>query len=125
MFKAFRTKLASIIAPPAVEGRRKFDAAKQTNITKTFQGAYGTADMEIRFDLDLMRARSRQLSESNGYFQGFIGAWLNNVLGPLGINFQCKIYNQKFAGDSNDEPDKRANDIVESYQKKVGDRRNY
>lgn len=106
-------------------GARKFDAAKQSNITKSFPGSWGTADFEQRFDQQIIVARSRQLAESDKYMQSVIGSLLNNILGATGINFQCKIVNQKFAGDSNDEPDKQANDIVESFHKKVGNRRNY
>lgn len=105
---------------------RKFDAAKQSNITRSFGGSWGTADSEIRFDLRLIRARSRQLAENDKYMQGYINASLNNVLGPNGFNFQMKIRRSVAFGDNNHgELDTQANDIIESAYAIACNRKNY
>jgi lambda family phage portal protein len=115
----------SIVLNQKAPTERKFEAAKKTNITHSFDGAWGTPDAEIRSDAALIRARSRWLAQNNAYFIGFLNALLNNVLGPTGIHFQSKIMNSPAFGDNAESADDQANNMLEMAYAKATNRQNY
>lgn len=66
------------------------------------------------------------MEQNDKYLRGFINAALDNVLGPGGIHFQCKITRSAAFGESDvGSQDRQANDIVETFYKKSGTAKNY
>jgi lambda family phage portal protein len=49
-----------------------------------------SADREIRADLTLLRARSRELVRNNGYARRYVALVANNVAGPHGITLHAR-----------------------------------
>lgn len=114
---------------PERESQRAFQSSQWATSNLGFAGEWRTADGALRFDLPFMRARSRELAQENPYLQGAINAILNNVLGPNGVHWQSKVVNSvaRF-GDPvalDKQPDKKANDIIDTAFMIATDRDNY
>lgn len=91
-------------APPAQ--KRSFEAARVNRLTQSWLGTANTIDMELRSDLDRLRARSRDLANNNDYIRRFLRMVARNVAGHSGFILQAR---------SNDfgKPDSLANAAIE------------
>ena len=86
---------------------RSYNAAKIGRLTNDWTTTTTSANNEIRGDIKVLRARSRQLERDNDYVRRFLKLLENNVLGANGINLQCK------ARDFNGQLDQFANRKIE------------
>lgn len=95
-----------------------FAAASQGRLVASWNPVNMSMDAMMRYQLRLIRARSRDLSVNNPYIKKFVGMVITNVLGPTGINFQSqiKLKNGKF--------DTTKNDLIEAAWKKWGEKKN-
>jgi lambda family phage portal protein len=69
---------------------RSYNAAKIGRLTNDWTTSTTSANKEVRNDIKVLRARSRQLERDNDYVRRFFGLLSNNVLGSSGIGFQAK-----------------------------------
>ena len=67
-----------------------------------------SADRELRYNLKMLRARSRDLQRNNDYVKRYFRLVKTNVIGPNGIILQSRITNDS------GKPDKVANDLIET-----------
>jgi len=86
---------------------RSYNAAKVGRLTADWTTTQTSANKEIRDDIKILRARSRQLERDNDYVRRFFSLLTNNVLGATGIGFQSK------ARDLNGQMDEVANRKIE------------
>lgn len=95
---------------PAAPAKRKFEAARPSNIAAGFtaMGGMRSAHEDLRWDLRGLIAHSRQQAQNNDYMKHYLGLVRNNVIGPDGVRMQNK------ARLSNDTLDKDANRKIEA-----------
>lgn len=70
--------------------QRAFDAARVNRLTSTWLGTANTIDMELRGDLDRLRARSRDQANNNDYIRRFLRMAERNIAGPVGFTLQAR-----------------------------------
>jgi len=88
--------------------RRSWSAAAQTRLTGTWSSAPVPVQRDIRTELKILRARSREQFQNNDYVRRFINMVAMNIVGHSGVAFQAKTI-----GIGN-EPDEPANNALES-----------
>lgn len=93
--------------PPRARARR-FDAANIDRLTASWLASGAAIDQELRGQLDLLRARSRDLHQNSEYVKGFARLVRNNVVGPEGFTLQVRVV------DPNGKPDAAANSAIEA-----------
>jgi len=94
----------------APKQKKSYSGAKFNNSLYSWAVSNTSADNEIRNNVNLLRARSRDLARNNDYAKKFLGMLKRNVIGK-GIKLQSKIKLK------NGNLDKRANDLIESFFK--------
>ncbi len=72
-------------------GSRFLDAAKQDDLTAGWTSTNYSGDAILRGQLDIVRARSRDLCSNEPYFRRFLGLCEENVIGPDGISLQMRV----------------------------------
>lgn len=77
-------------AAPEKKQQRAFDAARVNRLTSTWLGTLNTIDMELRGDLDRLRARSRDQANNNDYIRRFLRMAERNIAGPSGFTLQAR-----------------------------------
>ena len=87
---------------------KRYAAARVDRLSSGWTVQNLSSDAVLRFQLQALRARSRQLAEDNDYAKKFLDMVVGNVAGPNGIKMQMKAKNP----DGN--PDKWANQIIET-----------
>ncbi|MCX7794862.1 MAG: phage portal protein, partial [Thermodesulfovibrionales bacterium] len=70
--------------------KRNYQAAKTNNLTADWIVNNLTADEILRYSLQRLRDRSRDLERNNDYMKNFLRKLENNVIGPKGIVLQSK-----------------------------------
>jgi lambda family phage portal protein len=91
------------------QGRAWLGAAPSRLLADLPSGAAAAPNREIHFALSVLRARSRWLSQNDGYTAGFLKALRRNVTGPSGFTLQMRVKN-----DRGDGQDKGANALIEA-----------
>jgi len=76
-----------------VEQRTIFDAAATDRLLADWISMRSTADDELRWTLQTMRARSRDLERNNGIARHFLRALAANVIGPYGFKHSPRVRN--------------------------------
>jgi lambda family phage portal protein len=71
--------------------RAMYAGARSDRLTADWAAGLFSPDMEARYALSMLRARSRQLVRDNSHAAGFVHELGNNVIGPEGIMLQAKI----------------------------------
>lgn len=97
---------------------RNYDAAATNNLTYSWTTVPMTADETLRRNQRSLRARSRQQVANNDYAKKFIGLVKTHIAGPDGVVLQAR------SQDPNGQPDKQANDAIESAWRLWGRRNN-
>ena len=87
--------------------KRSFHGANQSRLMNDFLTTTLSADSEIKGSVKVLRARSRELSRNNAYARRFINSYVDNVVGPFGVNLQVR------SRDPNGVIDTFANNIIE------------
>lgn len=98
------------IAPKLNIGKRRYDAAKGGRLFADWVLGNPSIDQEIRQDLRMLRARSRDLSQNDPYAKRYLRLVETNVVGPDGIRLQMKV--KEFMNGA-EQYDQRANDMIE------------
>lgn len=81
-------KLATRYAQPHT---RAYAGARLDRLTSSFgQGSNQSVDSGLRFELETLRNRSRDLAENNDYIAGYLELLGNKVIGANGIRLQVK-----------------------------------
>lgn len=93
---------------------REFAGAAINRLTNDWVTYSSSADSILRMNLKTLRARCRDLSESNDYAQKYLTMLKDNVLGDCGMTFKAKAHS------STGGPLKRFNKLVEQEWKAWG-----
>lgn len=83
-------------------GNGTYSASTITNQTADFLGDWRSADGWMRFDMQRVRNRSRQLERGNPWASSFRTTLLNQVLGHTGFTFTPNVTTGKIFGDATD-----------------------
>ena len=67
---------------PRPQGRRDYNAAMLSRLTASWTTTNLSANSDIYRNLDVLRARSRDLAQNNVYARQFIKMVADNVVGP-------------------------------------------
>jgi lambda family phage portal protein len=108
IFDTTRQWLAQRIAPAARVQKRRFEAARVDRLTADWQSTLNSINEELRYDLDRLRARCRQLVNNNDYARRFRLMVQSNIVGPGGIRLQARVQ------DGPGQPDRLANQAIEA-----------
>jgi lambda family phage portal protein len=92
---------------PAMQVRR-FQGATVGNTASQWLATANSINQELRYDLDLLRRRARELVNNNDYAAKFAGMVKDNIIGHSGIRLQMRVE------DKPGQPDNMANDAVEA-----------
>ena len=98
-------------APPQPRpvGRRSvFAGAQQGRLFEDWLASWMSAKDELRWELRLLRTRSREQCRNNPLARRYLGLVDENILGPAGITLQCR--NRLPSG----EPDEETNQQIEA-----------
>jgi len=76
-----------------VDTRSIFDAANSDRLLADWISMRATADDELRWTLQKMRTRSRDLERNNGIARHFLRALATNVIGPYGFKHSARVRN--------------------------------
>jgi lambda family phage portal protein len=68
--------------------RRRWDAARFSDLTADWPTSLTTANQDLRSDLKPLRARSRHLAQNNGTMKKFLSMVQSNVIGAQGITLR-------------------------------------
>lgn len=92
IFQKTRFKLRSIFTKRK-ERRywRKFNAANVSRLTASMTTNLEHINNTLRYDLRLLRARSREVSQNNPFAKRFFSQVVNGVCGALPFKFQSKV----------------------------------
>lgn len=88
--------------------RRNYAAAARGRLFADFTGSNRSADSEIRWALNELRNRSRDLERNNEYFRRYLQLLRTNVVGNNGFRLQVKAMNVEGT------PDVAGSQIIES-----------
>jgi lambda family phage portal protein len=83
------SKKAQVVKHPSAEERR-WDAAKVSLLTSGWPLASTPIDVDIRENLQALRARARAEAQNNDYVRSFLRIVRSNVIGAKGITLQSK-----------------------------------
>lgn len=87
--------------------RRNFQAASIGRLTANWNASQTSVNQDLKMQLNLMRARSRDLVLNNDYGKKFIQMVGTHVVGPSGFNLQVRVT------EPDGRPDGLANDAIE------------
>jgi lambda family phage portal protein len=90
------------------EEKRNYNAAQVGRLVSSWLATNQTSDEIIKADLNTLRARSRELVRNNEYAKRFMTMLKTNVVGSRGVILQAR------SKDPDGQPDKLANDAIES-----------
>jgi len=94
--------------------RRNYHAASTSRLFADFTSSNRSADSELRYDLVLMRNRSRELARNDVYVKRYLALLKTNVVGDQGMTLQVKARN------SDNSMDVIGNGIIEQAWKQFG-----
>ena len=95
-------------AKPRGIQRRNYAAASRGRLFADFTGSNRSADSEIRWALNELRNRSRDLERNNEYFRRYLQLLRTNVVGNNGFRLQVKAVN------TDNSPDVTGSQIIEN-----------
>ena len=87
---------------------RRFAGARVDNTSSQWLATANSINQELRYDLDLLRRRARELANNNDYAAKFVGMVKDNIIGHSGMRLQMRVE------DSPTKPDNMANDAIEA-----------
>lgn len=71
--------------PPATQAVRRYQAAAINRLTQGWTSLNVSANSDLRMDLEVLRARARDLAANNDYAKKFLQMLETNVVGPDGF----------------------------------------
>lgn len=93
---------------PGQAQTRRFHAARIDNTTANWLNFQTSLNEELRYDLDRLRVRGRDLRYNNDYAAKFCRMCGDNIIGPSGVRLQAKVM------DDNGQQDRAANNAIEA-----------
>lgn len=75
--------------------KRSYEAAKVNRLTNDWTTVNTSANFEMRRNLRVLRARSRNLARNNDYIKRFLSMVRSNVAGPDGIKLQVRAKDER------------------------------
>lgn len=100
--------------PPRRRMSAGWQGAESTRLNASWMTPQASINSDLRYQLAVLRARSRWLIENNGYAAGFVRAVESNVIGPRGIQLRAENRTQTGAFVP------RTNDAIELAWKRGG-----
>jgi len=94
--------------------KRNYAAARGGRLFGDFVGADNSADSELRFNIELLRNRSRELVRDNEFARRYMNLLKTNVIGDTGFHLQVKARNDDGRLDA------AGNTIIENAWKRWG-----
>lgn len=91
-----------------------YDASQLTRLTASLQAESQFINTTLRFQLRILRARSRQAAQNNPFARRFVSMVVANVCGPQPFRLQGKVKNRL------GKPDETANEAIEDGWKAWG-----
>lgn len=70
--------------------KRQYQAARTSRLDKNWTSTSTSANYELYTSLRTLRARAREAARNNSHFKKFLGMVRRNVIGPQGIQLQCR-----------------------------------
>jgi lambda family phage portal protein len=70
---------------------RRFQGARIDNAASQWLATANSINEELRYDLDLLRRRARELVNNNDYAAKFVGMVKDNIVGHGGIRLQMRV----------------------------------
>ncbi len=89
-----------------MSSRGAYDAARTNRLLQDWIRQARTADEELRAELKVLRARSRDLARNNSYARRYFKLLQNNVVGPNGMMLRAQVWR-------GDDLDDAVNDAIE------------
>ncbi len=99
---------------PQKRGKRSYAAARTGRLFGDFIQSGNSADSELRFSLEVMRNRSRELVRDNEFARRYMNLLKTNVVGDHGFHLQVKARND------DGKLDAAGNTIIENAWKRWG-----
>jgi lambda family phage portal protein len=99
---------------PQKRARRSYAAARAGRLFGDFVQSGNTADSELRFTLEVMRNRSRELVRDNEFARRYVNLLKTNIVGDHGFHLQVKARNDDGRLDAS------GNTIIENAWKRWG-----
>ncbi len=107
-YKVEQFKARHGIGPRYRMQKRDYSGAVSNRLTADWRPSTSTSDSEIRYDIEGLRARSRDMERNNPLFKRWLGVLCNNILNDdTGFSLQMK------AANSDGTLDMGANDKIE------------
>ena len=100
---------------PKRRGKRSYKAASSGRLFADFTSSSNSADSELRYSLELMRNRSRELVRDNEFARRYINLLKTNIIGETGFHLQVKARNDDGSLDA------AGNNIIENALKAGAD----
>lgn len=91
---------------------RGFNAALQSRLTSGWRPINTALDWDLRTQLPVLRARSRDLSQNDPWVRRFLSMVSSNVVGPQGFNLQVQSFD--YSSDGTKRYDRMANETIEA-----------
>lgn len=85
---------------------RKFQAARIDRTTASWTATTNSINQELKNDLNMLRARARELIKNNEHANKYANLCVSNIIGSTGFNLQARSV-------ENGTPDKLANEAIE------------
>jgi lambda family phage portal protein len=108
---------------PLSQSISPYQGSNVTNTSADFLGDWRSVDSWLRFDIQRMRARSRQIEKGNPWGRSFQISLCNNVLGHAGFIYKPNV--RKDLDDPNSDLDKGANNIIKSARRLFCHKKNF
>jgi len=89
------------------KAKRRYQAAVYNRLTADWVADTRSADASIRYDLETLRNRSRNLCENDDYARRYLQLLRSNVIGSSGIMMEMDVR------ELNGRPDELANNLIE------------
>ena len=117
IFRQFAKRLG-LIRSAIRSGFGQFKGSGVGRLLADWANSVTSADAVLKWDLKTLRNRARDLERNNDYVRKYLSTLENNVLGPNGVRLEMRVK------DRGGEPDRQANDIIETNWKKWSRARN-
>jgi lambda family phage portal protein len=92
--------------PAQISHTRKFQAARIDRTTASWFATTNSINQELKTDLNLLRARARDLIKNNEHANKYASLCVSNIIGPNGFSLQSRVV-------ENGVQDKLANEAIE------------
>lgn len=108
-----RARQAPSVLSRDARPRASYDGGRISRTTAQWAFSHGSANRDLRGNLAVLRARSRDLERNDPYAKRFLELVETNIVGPDGIGVQSRVTEPGPAPDYTPRQDRAANAIIE------------